>query len=72
MTKQTLGDRVGDLEVCMGKLEQKVSDLAGWQKAQNGTVRDVRELIIKVVWLNIAQLTAVITFAYWFGVQCGK
>ena len=69
MTKQTLGDRVGALEVCMGKLEQKVSDLGGWQKAQNGTARDTRELVLKVLWLNIAQITAVVSIAYWFGTK---
>lgn len=69
MSKPTLADRVGELEVCMGKLGQQVSDLAGWQKAQNGMARDTRELVLKVLWLNIAQITAVVSIAYWFGTK---
>ena len=71
MSKPTLADRVGELEVGMGKLEQQVTNLAGWQKAQNDTIVRVEEKVDKMIYLHFAELATIVGVAWYLG-RCLK
>lgn len=36
-----LAEKVSGIDSRLGKVEQKVEDLSGWQKSQNGAIYDV-------------------------------
>jgi hypothetical protein len=43
-----LTERVGNLEVGMGEVKQRVTNLEGWQRTQNGTLIRLDEKIDKI------------------------
>jgi hypothetical protein len=71
LSKPTLGGRVGDLEVCVGRVEERVENLEGWQKKQNGTIVRVEEKVDKMIYLHFAELATIVGVAWYLG-RCLK
>jgi hypothetical protein len=40
-----LAEKVSVIDSRLGKVEQKVDDLSGWQKSQNGAIHDVNKKV---------------------------
>ena len=71
VTKPTLTNRVGDLEVHVGEVTARVENLEGWQKKQNGTITRVEEKVDKMIYLHFAELATIVGVAWYLG-RCLK
>jgi hypothetical protein len=40
-----LAEKVNHLEIGLGRVEQRVENLEGWQKTQNGAIHDVNKKV---------------------------
>jgi peptidoglycan hydrolase CwlO-like protein len=40
-----LAEKVNGIDSRLGKVEQKVEDLSGWQKSQNGAIHEVNKKV---------------------------
>jgi len=68
---EAINEKVNGLTERVKCVETKVDNLEGWQKRQNGTIHDVRDLVIKMIWLQFAGFTSLIGVAFYLG-RCVK
>jgi hypothetical protein len=65
------GDLMATVSERVKGVETRVDNLEEWQKRQNGTIRDVRNLVVKMIWLQFAGFTSLIGVAFYLG-RCVK
>lgn len=41
-------ERVGKLEIAQARTEERLDNLEGWQKSQNGTIKEVNKKVDKL------------------------
>ena len=41
-------ERVGELEIAQARTEERLDNLEGWQKSQNGTIKEVNKKVDKL------------------------
>lgn len=55
-------EKVNGLDARLGKVEQKVEDLGGWQKSQNGAIHDVNKKVDKLqYWIMGVMATSLVS-----------
>jgi len=46
--KLEITERVGKLEIAQARTEERLDNLEGWQKSQNGTIKEVNKKVDKL------------------------
>lgn len=62
---------VGELAIEVGRHEERLENLEGWQKKQNGTIVRVEEKVDKMIYLHFAELATIVGVAWYLG-RCLK
>lgn len=53
-------ERVGKLETAQARTEERLDNLEGWQKSQNGTIKEVNKKVDKLQYWIMGVMAAVL------------